>query len=136
MQYSAMPQSVKASPKSRELRKRAAMSLASAGLILCIALSCIAQDAHSAPDPAAAQAGKSAISQKDSKQVEPAPEGDRNKQISEESTQLLAMAVALKAEVDKTNKDMLSLSVIRKAEQIEHLAHSVKEKMKQSSGSN
>jgi hypothetical protein len=32
--------------------------------------------------------------------------------------------------VDKTNKDMLSLNVIRKADEIEKLAHSVKEKMK------
>jgi hypothetical protein len=40
------------------------------------------------------------------------------------------MALALKAEVDKTTKDTLSLDVIRKAEQIERLAKSVKEKMK------
>ena len=38
--------------------------------------------------------------------------------------------MALKAEVDKTNKDMLSLNVIRKADEIEKLAHNVKEKMK------
>jgi len=44
------------------------------------------------------------------------------------------MAVALKAEVDKTNKDTLSLKVIRKADEIEKLARTVKEKMKQSSG--
>ena len=36
----------------------------------------------------------------------------------------------LKAEVDNTSKDTLSLNVIRKADQIEKLAHSVKEKMK------
>ena len=40
------------------------------------------------------------------------------------------MATDLKAEVDKTTKDTLSLSVIRKADEIEKLAHSVKEKMK------
>jgi hypothetical protein len=32
--------------------------------------------------------------------------------------------------VDKTTKDTLSLSVIRKAGEIEKLAHNVKEKMK------
>jgi hypothetical protein len=32
--------------------------------------------------------------------------------------------------VDKTNKDMLSITVIRKADAIEKLAHQVKEKMK------
>ena len=48
-------------------------------------------------------------------------------------TQLLAMAVDLKAEVDKTSKDTLSINVIRKAEAIERLAKSVKEKIKQNS---
>jgi hypothetical protein len=58
------------------------------------------------------------------------PEPQQHKQVSVESTQLLAMAVALKAEVDKTNKDMLSINVIRKADAIERLAKTVKEKMK------
>jgi hypothetical protein len=42
--------------------------------------------------------------------------------------------MALKAEVDKTNKDMLSLNVIRKADEIEKLAHNVKEKMRLPAG--
>ncbi len=61
-------------------------------------------------------------------------DGQRRKQISVESSQLLAMAVDLKAEVDKTNKDTLSLTVIRKADAIEKLAKTVREKIKQSSG--
>ena len=36
--------------------------------------------------------------------------------------------------MDKTNKDTLSLGVIRKADEIERLAHNVKEKMKLSVG--
>jgi hypothetical protein len=55
---------------------------------------------------------------------------ERKKQISDDSAKLLTLAMALKAEVDKTNKDMLSLNVIRKADEIEKLARSVKEKMK------
>ena len=55
---------------------------------------------------------------------------ERKKQLSDESAQLLTLAMALKAEVDKTNKDMLSLNVIRKADEIEKLAHNVKEKMR------
>jgi hypothetical protein len=54
----------------------------------------------------------------------------RKKQLSDDSSQLLTLAMALKAEVDKTNKDTLSLNVIRKADEIEKLAHNVKEKMK------
>lgn len=54
----------------------------------------------------------------------------RKKQIADDSAKLLTLAIALKSEVDKTDKDTLSLSVIRKAEAIEKLAHAVREKMK------
>jgi hypothetical protein len=53
----------------------------------------------------------------------------RKKQIADESAKLLKLATELKTEVDKTNKDTLSLNVIRKADEIERLAHDVKEKM-------
>jgi hypothetical protein len=59
-----------------------------------------------------------------------AANAERKKQLSDDSTKLLTLAMALKAEVDKTNKDMLSLNVIRKADEIERLARNVKEKMK------
>src|SRR5579863_10187023 len=59
---------------------------------------------------------------------------ERKKQIADDSAKLLKLATDLKAEVDKTSKDTLSLGVIRKAEEIEKLAHSVKEKMKLSMG--
>jgi hypothetical protein len=36
--------------------------------------------------------------------------------------------------VDKTNADMLSVNVIRKAAEIEKLAHSIKQKMKSTVG--
>jgi hypothetical protein len=60
--------------------------------------------------------------------------GERRKQIAEDSAQLLKMATDLKAEVDKTNKDTLSVSVVRKAGAIERLAHDVRGKMKTSMG--
>jgi len=53
----------------------------------------------------------------------------RQKQIADESAKLLKLATDLKAEVDKTNKDMLSVTALRKADEIEKLAHSVREKM-------
>jgi hypothetical protein len=55
---------------------------------------------------------------------------DRQKQLVSDTQKLLALANQLKEEVDKSNKDTLSLDVIRKADEIEKLAHSVKEKMK------
>jgi hypothetical protein len=55
---------------------------------------------------------------------------ERKRQISDDSARLLKLATDLKAEVDKTSKDTLSLGVIRKADEIERLAHAVREKMK------
>jgi len=55
---------------------------------------------------------------------------ERKRQIAEDSANLLKLATELKAEVDKTNKDVLSVTVIRKADAIEKLARQVKEKMK------
>jgi hypothetical protein len=61
---------------------------------------------------------------------------ERKKQIADDSARLLQLATELKAEVDKTTKDTLSLAVIRKADEIEKLAHDVKTKMKLTVGSN
>jgi hypothetical protein len=47
-----------------------------------------------------------------------------------DTQKLVALANELKVDVDKTTKDTLSLDVIRKADEIEKLAHNVKEKMK------
>ena len=57
---------------------------------------------------------------------------ERQQQIRRDTEQLLKLATELKAYVDKTNEDVLSLDVLKKAEEIEKLAHSVKEKMKTS----
>jgi hypothetical protein len=54
----------------------------------------------------------------------------RRKQITDDAAKLLELATELKAAVDKTDKDTLSLEVIRKADTIERLAKGVKEKMK------
>jgi hypothetical protein len=59
---------------------------------------------------------------------------ERKKQIIDDSARLLTLAGDLKTAVDKANKDTLSLDVIRKADEIERLAHSVKEKMKLTMG--
>lgn len=63
-------------------------------------------------------------------QMEKARNQDRQKQLVEDTQKLLTLATELKTDVDKTNKDTLSVDVIRKADEIEKLAHSVKEKMK------
>lgn len=63
-----------------------------------------------------------------------AANAERKKQIADDSAKLLKLATELKAEVDKTTKDELSLSVIRKAGEIEKLAHNMKEKMRLTAG--
>ena len=55
---------------------------------------------------------------------------DRQKRLVADTDKLLELATDLKQQVDKTTKDTMSVDVIKKAEEIEKLAHSVKERMK------
>jgi hypothetical protein len=54
----------------------------------------------------------------------------REAAIKNDTAKLLKLATELQAYVDKSNENVLSLDVIKKAEEIEKLAHSVKDKMK------
>ena len=62
---------------------------------------------------------------------EPATKDDnrtpKQKLLADQAQRLVAMATELKVEVDKTNKNILSLDVVRKAEEIEALAHRMKD---------
>jgi hypothetical protein len=55
---------------------------------------------------------------------------ERQKKMIDDTTRLLQLATELKSDVDKTNKEEMSLEVIRKADEIERLAHDVKQRMK------
>ena len=55
---------------------------------------------------------------------------ERQVAIKNDAEKLLKLAVELKACVDKSNENLLSMDVVKKAEEIEKLAHSVKDKMK------
>ena len=55
---------------------------------------------------------------------------ERQQQIQRDTDRLLQLATELKQAVDKSNENTLSLDVIKKAEEVERLAHSVKEKMR------
>ena len=55
---------------------------------------------------------------------------ERHAALKTDAEKLLKLSVELKAYVDKSNEHVLSVDVIKKAEEIEKLAHSVKEKMK------
>src|SRR5665213_3298241 len=63
-------------------------------------------------------------------QQERSRNSERQKKLVADTDKLLALATELKQEVDKTNKDVLSVDVVKKADEIEKLAHNVKERMK------
>jgi hypothetical protein len=50
--------------------------------------------------------------------------------LKSDTDRLLKLSVELKQSVDKSDENVLSLDVVKKAEEIEKLARSVKEKMK------
>ena len=58
----------------------------------------------------------------------------RQEDIRKDTDKLLELATELKAAVDKSNEHLLSLDVVRKADEVERLAKRVKEKMKESVG--
>ena len=57
-------------------------------------------------------------------------EDERHKRIVADTDKLLELATELKADVDKSTKNELSITVINKAAEIEKLSHDVKERMK------
>jgi hypothetical protein len=72
----------------------------------------------SAPVPAAGQQEKPPTGN--------AADEAQKQQIASECADLLKMAMDLKAEVNKSTKDTLSVTVVRKASEIEQLAHKVR----------
>lgn len=55
---------------------------------------------------------------------------ERHVALQKDTDKLLKLATELKTYVDKSGPNVLSIDVVKKAEEIEKLAHSVKDKMK------
>ena len=55
---------------------------------------------------------------------------ERQKRLVEDTDKLLALTTSLKEQVNESDKNILSLEMVKKAEEIEKLAHSVKERIK------
>jgi hypothetical protein len=55
---------------------------------------------------------------------------ERQKRLVEDTEKLLVLTMALKEQVIESDKNILSLDMMKKAEEIEKLAHSVKERIK------
>ena len=56
---------------------------------------------------------------------------EQQKQLKADTDKLVALTAALKEQVDSSDKNVLSLEMLKKAEQIEKLAHNVKERIKE-----
>ena len=54
----------------------------------------------------------------------------RQEDLKRDTERLLQLATELKEDVDKTNENVLSLDVIKKADEIEKLAKNVRDRMK------
>jgi len=54
----------------------------------------------------------------------------RHADLKRDTDKLLQLSTELKEYVDKSNENVLSVDVVRKAEEIEKLAHSVRTKMR------
>lgn len=81
-------------------------------------------------DPTANQAANQTANQKQPVDLKT----QHQTQLEEDTARLLVLANELKAEMDKSTKDTLSLGVIKKAEEIEKLAKKVRGEMKESQG--
>ena len=55
---------------------------------------------------------------------------ERQRRLVADTDKLLALATELKLDVEKTDKNILSVDVVKKADEIERLAKSVKDRMK------
>jgi geranylgeranyl pyrophosphate synthase len=55
---------------------------------------------------------------------------ERQVQLKRDTDKLFQLSTELKQYVDKTNENVLSLDVLKKAEEIEKLAHNIKTRMK------
>ena len=55
---------------------------------------------------------------------------ERQQKLKQDTDKLLQLATELKEYVDKTNENILSVEVVKKTDEIEKLAKSIREKMK------
>lgn len=97
---------------------------AGAGLLRGHAQAAFPLPAFDPPKSAAAQTA--APTQQNKQPAGTKAEDASKRQIASECADLLKLAKNLKIEVDKTTKDTLSLTVVRKADEIEQLAHKVR----------
>jgi len=81
-------------------------------------------------DPSAGPVGDDEAQERLARDLAKKANQARQALLKADTDKLLKLAVELKDSVDKSNENLLSVEVLKKAEEIEKLAHSVKDKMK------
>jgi hypothetical protein len=106
------------------------ITIAAAGVVMCSAAF------MAAPAPAKPQVETRQDPAQKEMQDRMTREANKKRQqdIRDDTDKLFRLATELKAAVDKTNENLLSLEVVRKADEVEKLARKVKEKMKDAVG--
>ena len=103
-------------------------------VVLSLVGPCLAQAGQAKPSvPSAAppsNPNEDAWEVQQRKQLQKQQNLQRQQELKKDTEKLLELATELKQSVDKSSENTLSLDVIRKAEQIEKLAKSIKDKMK------
>ncbi|HEY0161751.1 MAG TPA: hypothetical protein VGB69_03665 [Edaphobacter sp.] len=107
--------------KTPERLQRLVVALAM-GLVLSPCSSALAQQGSTSQKPAA-----EAKSSEDAAKAL-TPQEKKRAALEADTEKLYRLTQELKAEVAKTNKDTLSVPVVRKAQEIEQLARSIKER--------
>jgi len=101
--------------------------------LILLALPCrlFAQSQRVPPrDPTAPIAGEEDTRDRLTREMVKKANEERHIALKNDTDKLLKLALELKSYVDKSSAHVLSVEVVKKAEEIEKLAHSVKDKMK------
>ncbi|GAA3765052.1 hypothetical protein [Terriglobus aquaticus] len=108
------------------------MSIRTCRLTVCATLcgAAFVTVGRTATAQSAALIGGNQVQRVENQQKQMAAEA-RQKKMETDAARLVEMAQQLKTSVDKTNKDVLSVDVIKEAERIEKLAREVREGMRQ-----
>jgi hypothetical protein len=101
-------------------------------LLALLALSCSlpAQTRRPPRDPLAPATDEDDARDRLAREMAKKANEERHVALKNDTDKLLKLAVELKSYVDKSGPNVLSVDVVKKAEEIEKLAHSVKDKMK------
>jgi hypothetical protein len=86
--------------------------------------------ASDSPFGQGAPTGNAAWRRDQLKQMQKQQKAERQKQLKADTDRLYQLATDLKSSVDKTNENILSVDVVKKAEEIEKLAKHIKTNMR------